>query len=187
MISSIFQGDRISILVQTANWARVLTRDGTHGWVLLRYLARPGSQPHVAIRTITAIDTLHVRSGPGTGYATTGSVYRGTKMQLVRDTPHWAAVILPGGTTGWVARPYTTDAPQAGIFSAASSVAPRVSYLTVVTDVLNVRAAPGQSHRVVAEVKQNTRMQVISLTANWAHVALPASRIDGWVLRRLTR
>lgn len=187
VISSIFQGDRISILVRTPNWARVLTRDGTHGWVLLRYLARPGSHPSLASRAITATDTLHVRTGPGTRYAATGAVYRGTRMQLVRETPHWAAVILPGGTTGWVARPYTTDAPRTGLFAAASSVAPRASYLTVATDVLNVRAAPGQNHRVVAEVKQNTRMQLISLTTNWAHVALPASRIDGWVLRRLTR
>jgi hypothetical protein len=30
-------------------------------------------------------------------------------------------------------------------------------------------------------------LQVIALTTHWAHVALPASKIDGWVLRSYTQ
>jgi uncharacterized protein YgiM (DUF1202 family) len=117
-------------------------------------------------------------------------------MQLVRDTPHWAAVILPGGTTGWVARPLTALSGRSSTthkaLAPASAQSPVTApaqprYLTVTASILNIRSAAGQNHLVVAQVRLGTRLQVLALTTHWAHVALPASRIDGWLLRSYTR
>ncbi len=195
IVSAVYEHDKVVVLFRTTNWARVLTRDGTRGWVLRRYLDEPGQAPVVHITyLVTTTALLHVRSGPGLSFPATGSVYLGTRMQLVRETPDWAAVILPGGTTGWVARPYTVVAPavtttrvQGHTNRAAAPLAVRVRFITVNTPYLNVRSGPGQRHMVIAVVRQRTSLQVLDLTANWAHVALPATRIDGWVLRRLTR
>ena len=211
IITSVFQGDRVPLLQRTTSWAQVMTRDGTRGWVLRRYLDEPGVS-HAALTTqylVAATAVLTVRSGPGLQYPATGAAYRGTQMQLVRETPHWAAVILPGGTTGWVARPYTVQgsAGQTGIVQARATSAARATsvsrpattnatavspataatYIKVAAGVLNIRSAPGQSHPVVAQVLRGTRLEVLSVTTNWAHVALPVSRIAGWVLRRYTR
>jgi N-acetylmuramoyl-L-alanine amidase len=158
-----------------------------------------------------------VRTGPGLTYPTTGSVYSGTKMQLVKDTPHWAAVILPGDTTGWVARQYTapakvkapakakvpahteTFAKAAAKTTSHPAKAPahkapaktvikpgQATFVTVKASYLNIHSGPSQAHPVIAEVRGQTTLQVLALTTNWVKVALPASQINGWVLRRYT-
>jgi N-acetylmuramoyl-L-alanine amidase len=183
------------VLRRTTNWDRVLTQDGTRGWVLRRYLDDPGFSNPTAPPMITALaPVLNVRSGPGLQYGVTGSVFKGTRMQIVRLTPHWAAVILPGGTTGWIARPYTSS--YTPVVSTNVQAARRVPgtrgsaqavYVRVTASVLNIRSAPGQNHPVIAQVLKNTSLELLSSTAHWSHVALPASRIDGWVLRDYTR
>lgn len=186
VVSSVFEGDKLSVLARTTNWERVLTIDGTKGWVLRRYLDEAGSRSAFAVRSLSVVaPVLNVRSGPGLQYGVTGSVYRGTKMTLVSTTPHWAAVVLPGGTTGWVAIPLTSGVTEK---TAATTVpALRETFLTVTASVLNIRSGPGQNHHIVAQVLKNTRLQVLEVTAHWARVALPASTISGWVLRSYTR
>ncbi len=221
VLSAVYLHDKVVLLSRTTNWAKVLTSDGTTGWVLRQYLDEPGlpipTQRHYLLAR-PAI--LHVRSGPGLTYPTTGSVYKGTQLQLVKDTPNWAAVILPGGTTGWVARQYTVAAKSAvkakvkppvkttvktvvtvaahTIKAPAKSPAKKApparktlmpakaTYVTVKASILNIRSGPGQSHPIIAEVRQQTTLQVLALTTNWVKVALPASNINGWVLRRYT-
>jgi uncharacterized protein YgiM (DUF1202 family) len=223
VVSAVYQHDKVVLLVRTTSWAKVLTSDGTSGWVLRQYLDEPGlpipTQKHYLL-TKPAI--LHVRAGPGLTFPTTGSLYKGTQLQLVKDTPNWAAVILPGGTTGWVARQYTVAAKSAAktkgtikpvvkttaktavtvaahttkkVAKAPAKKAPptkkvlkptQTTYVTVKASILNIRSGPGQSHPVIAEVRQQTTLQVLALTTNWVKVALPASNINGWVLRRYT-
>jgi N-acetylmuramoyl-L-alanine amidase len=184
--SVVYEDDKLAVLTRTTNWARVLTQDGTRGWVLRRYLDDPGFSSPSAPRTITAeTPVLHLRSGPGKQYGVTGAVFKGTKMQLVRLTPHWAAVILPGGTTGWVARPYTSNYQP--VVTRPSPALAQAIYVRVIASVLNIRSAPGHNHPVIAQVYLNTHLQLLSITAHWEHVALPVSRIDGWVLRTYTR
>jgi SH3-like domain-containing protein len=113
-------------------------------------------------------------------------------MQLIRVSPHWAAVILPGGSTGWVARAYTNLATK-GKRSVSSSKHPASRkartrpawFLRVDASVVNIHNAPGIKHRVIARALRNTRLQMLSFTTHWAHIALPASNIEGWVLRSL--
>jgi uncharacterized protein YgiM (DUF1202 family) len=186
ILTSVYQGDHLALLSLTTNWAHVLTQDGTRGWVMRRYVGQPGQHPasdaqYVVVNT----PILRVRTGPGTQYASSGAALSGTRMQLVRQTPHWDAVILPGGTTGWVARPYVVESTTGPAHAAGAPAQP--SFVTVSTPVLNVRSGPGMSHPVIAVVHEKTNLQVLSLTTHWAHVALPASQLDGWVLRSLTR
>ncbi|MDB5058044.1 MAG: hypothetical protein JWO59_1516 [Chloroflexi bacterium] len=189
-----FQGDIVSLHATTAHWTEVNTREGTRGWVLSQYLSRPGL-PHArggGITILAEAAVLQVRSGPGVHYPAIGSVFSGTAMQLMRVSPHWAAVILPGGTAGWVARQYTSMArhPRSmrrpHVRGAARRAASRPAYyLRVAASVVNIRSGPGQRHRVVARALHNTRLQVLGFSTHWAHVALPATNIQGWVLRSL--
>ncbi len=191
IVTSVYQGDKLALLSLTTNWAFVLTRDGTKGWVLRQYLSQAGQQPAAATAyAVVNTPTLRVRSGPGTQYRVSGTVFNGTRMQVVHQTPHWDAVILPGGTTGWVARPYvlepTTGQRPAGAHrSVQDGQSPAM--VTVATAILNVRSGPGEDHPIIARVRDKTSLQVLGLTSHWAHIALPASQIDGWVLRSLTR
>jgi uncharacterized protein YgiM (DUF1202 family)/murein DD-endopeptidase MepM/ murein hydrolase activator NlpD len=199
IIASVYQGDKVALLSRTTNWARIKTRDGTTGWVLRLYIREPGLATRVQPQYIVpSVPLLRVRTGPGLSYPVSGSVFTGTKMQLVRGTPNWVAVILPGGTTGWVARALTTGLHPtviAGAYKRAlAALAParllpvsQQVFCTVTVPILNIRSGPGQNHSVIAKVRMETTLQVIALTTHWARVALPASSIDGWVLRRLTK
>ncbi len=185
-----FDGDLVSVRARTAHWTQVSTREGTSGWVLSRYLAKPGQTRPLGggVSIVAEAEVLHVRSGPGLRYPVVGSVYRGTSMQLVKVSPHWAAVILPGDTTGWVARSYTNMKPSVttagrypGAVKPAKSVLPANARLAVST--VSLRAGPGNSFKVVSHVSWATPVIVLSLTPHWAHVAVPASRIEGWLPR----
>ncbi|MGH2345072.1 MAG: SH3 domain-containing protein, partial [Chloroflexota bacterium] len=227
VVSAVYQHDKVVLLARTTNWAKVLTSDGTRGWVLRQYLDEPGLPIPAHVRYLVSKPVeLHVRTGPGLTYPTTGSVYSGTRMQLVKDTPHWAAVILPGDTTGWVARQYTVrakakvlardkvttkpvikadaktktpakSAVNAGAHTAKTSAHKAVptktvikpaqaTFVTVKASYLNIHSGPSQVHPVIAEVRRQTTLQVLALTTNCVMVALPASQINGWVLRRYT-
>jgi uncharacterized protein YgiM (DUF1202 family) len=192
IVTAVFQGDKLALLSLTTNWAYVLTRDGTKGWVMRQYVRQAGQSSGSTVAfAVVNTPILRVRTGPGTQYSVSGTVFSGTHMQIVRSTPHWDAVILPGGTTGWVARPYVRD-PGPGHTHAAPSQHPSqagqsAAFVTVATAILNVRSGPGVNHAIVARVRAKTSLQVLGLTAHWAHIALPASQIDGWVLRSLTR
>ena len=198
IVTSVYQKDKVQVLSFTTHWARIKTRDGSQGWAVRQYLDVKGSTQPKPSYLVPTVPLLHVRSGPGLQYPVSGSVYSGTKMELVRTTPHWAAVVLPGGTSGWVAKPLTAlqsevarlvQKSQGGAQKSADSNALIVhaQFVTVAASILNIRSAPGQNHDVVARVKQGTTLQVIALTTHWAHVALPATSIDGWVLRSYTR
>lgn len=182
VIGLCFQGDLVAVHATTSHWTLVSTRQGTRGWVLTRYLLAPGvARPRGGGLMITAeAAVLRVRSGPGLRYPVVGAVFRGTALQVVRISPHWVAVILPGGTTGWVARAYTSLAPMRG----GAHLPARASYVRVNVYVINIHEAPG-GRRVIAHAFRRTRLLVLGRTTHWLHVALPATRIEGWVLRRL--
>ncbi len=199
VVTSVYQHDKVQVLSLTTHWARIRARDGSEGWVLLEYITVAGSvlKPKAAY-VVPTVPLLHVRSGPGLQYPVSGSVYSGTRMQLVRSTPHWFAVVLPGGTTGWVARPLTASQAQvasavqkphggAQLTADGTALIVHAQFVTVGASILNIRNGPGREHDVIARVKQGTTLQVIALTSHWAQVALPASSIDGWVLRSYTQ
>ncbi len=183
-----FAGDMVSVGSVTAHWTEVHTRVGTVGWVLSKFLAQRGAAKAVgggvSIRATAAV--LNVRSGPGMQYPIVGTVYKGTVLRLVKASPHWAAVVLPGGSTGWVARPYTTFWTKKKSTTAGrpKTPAPHTVVLRTAAAGVSVRNGPSGKHRVIARLAKSTRVRVLGLTPHWAHVALPATRIDGWVLRR---
>jgi murein DD-endopeptidase MepM/ murein hydrolase activator NlpD/SH3-like domain-containing protein len=186
-----FEGDLVSVRTRTAHWSQVTTREGTNGWVLSSYLTKPGEKKQVGggPSILAEADVLHVRSGPGLQYPVVGSVFRGTSMKLVKVSPHWAAVILPGGTAGWVARPYTNLKPGGSTVKQPSShqlgnaQATGTSSSHVVKSASDLHQGPGDRYKVVARVSRSTRVIVLNVTPHWARVALPASRIEGWIVR----
>ncbi len=191
VLGTCFEGEIVAVHSRTAHWTQVTTREGTIGWVLSRYLVRPGEKQPIGggVSILAEADVLHVRSGPGLKYPVVGSVFRGTSMQLVKVSPHWAAVILPGGTAGWVARPYTNLKPSSSSSRQRSSPQKTVAPVSarVLRGTAELRQGPGTRYRVIAHISRLTRVLVLGVTPHWARVALPASRIDGWVVRSLLK
>ncbi len=78
--------------------------------------AQPTAQPTATSRppaqtlraTVTSV-SLNVRGGPGSNFPIIGLLRRGDVVTVLGQNPnsYWLYVRLPGGSEGWIARPYT--------------------------------------------------------------------------------
>jgi SH3-like domain-containing protein len=65
-------------------------------------------QPRVATTTTGTVTAalLYLREGPGTTYAITGQMPRGTKLVILAQQPSWYKVRTPMGYVGWASSQY---------------------------------------------------------------------------------
>ena len=71
------------------------------------------------------VDSLNVRSGPGTGYSIVGTLTRGTVVNTVSTSGSWTKINSP--KTGWVYSAYLSDTSHSGTTTSSGSItkAPR--------------------------------------------------------------
>ena len=57
-------------------------------------------------------DSVNLRKGPGTGHKIVGSIKKGTSLKILEANGDWFHVRLEDGSTGWVSKLATSDAPK---------------------------------------------------------------------------
>jgi len=62
--------------------------------------------------TQVAWDLVHLRKGPGKDYKVIGSVKKGTSLKILEVNGGWLRVQLEDGTTAWVSKSATSEAPK---------------------------------------------------------------------------
>ena len=109
-----------------------------------------------------ALDTVDVvsvsasaRTGPGTGYASVGTVHRGEAYVRVNQSGAWSQVWF-ATTTAWVQTP-------------AIAVSSR-SKRTVTAQYLNVRSGPGTGYSVVGSAQLGSWWVVRQTSGGWSQV-----------------
>lgn len=66
-------------------------------------LAVSGVAPAEAVpATVSGVEALNIRRGPGTEHAVFARLERGQKIEVTKIVGTWAAVRTPGGAEGWV-------------------------------------------------------------------------------------
>jgi uncharacterized protein YgiM (DUF1202 family) len=101
-------------------WTKVKASNGTTGWVPATDLRRVRGTKRAALGStyrvshVRAISLLHVRSGPGVGYRTIGSlrVADGRFAGACRSHRGWTKVRASNGKTGWAATYYLRRASR---------------------------------------------------------------------------
>jgi len=58
-------------------------------------------------------DSVNLRKGPGTNYKIVGNVKKGTSLKILEVNGGWLHVQLEDGSTGWVSKIATSEAPKA--------------------------------------------------------------------------
>jgi cell wall-associated NlpC family hydrolase len=118
------RGQRITVTKSKAGWATVRFGN-SRGYVASRYLDLKGSRPAVPSRirasgTKLVMDSLNVRSGPGTNYRVVGRLPQGRRITLVGQQRRGFAQTRFGGHVRWVSVAYlakvggrATPAPKA--------------------------------------------------------------------------
>jgi curli biogenesis system outer membrane secretion channel CsgG len=57
-------------------------------------------------------DSVNLRKGPGTSYKVVGNLKKGTSLKILEANGDWLRVRLEDGSTGWVSKLATSEAPR---------------------------------------------------------------------------
>ncbi|MEL7604397.1 MAG: SH3 domain-containing protein, partial [Bacillota bacterium] len=129
------------------------------------YVKVSASTPATTTGTVTS-STLNVRSGPGTSYATVGTLTKGAAVQVVQPncSGDWHKIRY-NGADAYVHASYISLAD-----SSIPDDTPAVVYATVNANRLNFRQTASLSGTVITTLTRNTVVQVIEQGDTWFKV-----------------
>ena len=144
-VGSLKHGARVEILEKSGNWGR--TKDG---WISLDHVYQDGTTGKNTAKGIVTGNELNVRSGPGTNYASVGSLKAGTRVNILEQFTY-------NGTTwgctkdGWISLQYvyvdgTGTDKQTGV---------------VIADDLNIRSGPGTNYESVGSLDDGDEVTIL--------------------------
>ncbi|MBK9927665.1 MAG: TIGR02594 family protein [Anaerolineales bacterium] len=179
IIGMIYRDNTVEGTEITNDWVHIKTVDNIVGWSHRAYLELQAELPPPSNGdTVYRVDatSLNLRQGPGTNYATVGSLIKGEMVNGLALSPDglWAQVKKSNRATGWASLQYMSRV----IIPPASSTDIQ---MIVTTDTLNVRSGPGTGYTIVGKVNRGDRLIYISATPDWAWVNLKISDTKtGW-------
>ena len=84
----------------------------------------PPPPPPPLRTTRVAWDSVNLRQGPGTNYKVIGNAKKGTSLKILEVNGDWLRVRLENGSTAWVSKMATSEAPKPPPAATSTSVAP---------------------------------------------------------------
>lgn len=150
---------------------RGLSADGIAGPATERALGISGSgggggAPTGTV-TVTAGSGLIIRSGPGTGYGSVGSLGYGDRVTTYGSSNGWYKV-----SGGWISSYYTSTGGGSG--SGGGGGVP--STVTVTAPIgVNIRSGPGTGYRVVGGLGYGAQVRTYDSYNGWYQVS------GGWI------
>ncbi|WP_410864249.1 SH3 domain-containing protein, partial [Peribacillus sp. SIMBA_075] len=164
IIATVKQGTKLTVTGKSENgWLKV-SLNGQTGYVSGQYVKVSNPSSSTATVTYTATANLNVRTGPSTANKIIATVKQGTKLMVTGKSENgWLKVSL-NGQAGYVSGQYVK-------ISNPSSSTATVTYTA--TANLNVRTGPSTANKIIATVKQGTKLMVTGKSENgWLKVSL---------------
>lgn len=163
---------RISVLgmLRGDQWLHVMLEDGTMGYMAADTVAQVDNFHTVWITSDKASNRLNLRESPTTKSQTLGKYYAGTEaVRLFSNTASndWTRVIIHG-RTGWMLNEFLSG----GAGYAPDMLPPMGTVQGVETGGLNLRAAPDAKAEVLGQYANGTKVEILAVVGNWAHVRL---------------
>ena len=177
-VGKYIKGDRIEILekktVDGTVWGRT-----NKGWISMGYVKLDGStstddkddQTTAKIESdgktkvlgygVVDLDSLNVRSGPGTKYDKVGTVSEGKRYAYYQKSGNWVRI-----EKGWVSASY---------FYLEGTTADDAATGTVTADELNIRTGPGTGFKSNGAYKENDSIKILAQVNGWGYTS------KGWV------
>lgn len=145
-VGSLSYGARVEILEKSGNWGR--TKDG---WISLDYVYQDGTTGSKTANGIVTGNQLNVRSGPGTGYASVGSLNSGDRVNILEQFTYngttWGCT-----KTGWISLDYVyIDGTGTGNNKSG----------TVTGNDLNIRSGPGTGYASVGSLNSGDTVTIL--------------------------
>jgi N-acetylmuramoyl-L-alanine amidase len=172
--------------------------------VVFTFMTLAASEARAAFKVaVVRSETLNVRSGPGTSSSKIGTVNRGDKLFVIKESGSWRQVILTGGKLGWVYKPYLAVLSKGPGLPAKPDPRPKQppaqpkpsgpeqwpsdpgkgQTALVIAENVNVRSGPGTSYQILAVAAKAERVTVFTLSNGWYSVQL-SDGTRGWISAR---
>lgn len=94
ILGNVKKGDSVRIINKSGDWFKIVYGN-SYGYVSSKYVSSMYSDA-VTEGVVANCSFLNVRSGPGTGYALTGCLVKGDKVQIITYTSGWYKIIYNG-------------------------------------------------------------------------------------------
>lgn len=112
VLSKVANDSYITLVSRSGSWWRVEYARDQYGYCHADYIKAVSGN---AATVVTNTGALNIRSGPGTNYAKTGSLYKGERVTVLSAGNGWSRILYHGTKIGWVSSQYlstsTTYAP----------------------------------------------------------------------------
>ncbi|EQK42070.1 mannosyl-glycoendo-beta-N-acetylglucosamidase domain protein, possible enterotoxin [[Clostridium] bifermentans ATCC 638] len=178
VIGSLKQNDKVEVISESNGWSKVKF-SVKEGYVSSAYLKDSnggntgGSEnpnPTPGKTKVVTATSLNVRSGPSTSNSVIGSLKQNDKVEVISESNGWSKVKF-SGKEGYVSSTYLKDADGGNTGGGSETPNPTPGKTKVVTATsLNVRSGPSTSNSVIASLKQNDKVEVISESNGWSKV-----------------
>jgi len=157
-------GARVEILEKSGNWGR--TKDG---WISLDYVYQDGTTGTKTAKGIVTGNELNVRSGPGTGYASVGSLDYGDRVTILEQFTY-NGVTWGCTKNGWISMQYVYVDGTENDDS---------QFATVTGDQLNIRSGPGTGYDSVGVLNSGDEVTILFIlevgNTSWGNIS------KGWI------
>lgn len=111
ILSTLPKESYVTLLDKSGAWWRVEYAAQKYGYCHSDYITPLSS----ASATVNVNGSLNVRSGPGTGYAKTDSLYNGKTVLVLFSSGSWSRILYNGSKTGYVNSSYLSGSPSGAI------------------------------------------------------------------------
>ena len=194
VIDKLNSGAKVNIYefreINKKQWARI----GTNRWVCMDYITldpqgssgTPGGSTGgntgtpetptgntIATGFVTS-NTLNIRSGPGLGYATAGSLSKNNRFYVyeykLKDNMIWGRI----GTNKWICLSYT-------LLDSTGTVTGNGEMGTIIKtySAANIRSGPGSGYALMGKMLVNSRVEILEIKpgngTNWGRTSM------GWI------
>ncbi|WP_382737260.1 SH3 domain-containing protein [Agathobaculum butyriciproducens] len=173
VITTLSKGTTVAVLNNSSSWYKVSV-NGKEGYVSGEYLTgTTATNVALGTGTVKCSSSVNFRSAPNTSSTSYGELKNGTKVNVVGVSSGWYKVTY-NGKTGYIHPDYITLASS----SVGTAIAPSNTVTSTTgtagtvkcSSSVNLRSEANTSSSILAELKNGTKITVVSTANGWCKV-----------------
>jgi len=123
--------------------------------------------PTISLTGTVTATILNVRSGPSTNSKVVTSLRKGTSITIIESTNGWYTIRLANGQTAYVSSNYVAKNSTSTTTTTTTTKSGAVN-----TALLNVRSTPSTRSKVLATLRRNATVNILSTSNGWSAIKL---------------